>query len=41
MRDLLLFVTLAFIFGIFCPKIACQVQKSPKSNKQNKIELAF
>ena len=39
--DLLLFVDLTFIFCVFSPKIACQVPKPPKSNKQNKIELAF
>jgi hypothetical protein len=32
---------LVFIFRVFSPKIACQVQKPPKSLKQNKIELAF
>jgi hypothetical protein len=30
-----------FIFFKNSPKIACQVPKSPKPNKQHKFELAF
>jgi hypothetical protein len=30
-----------FIFRVFSPKIARQVPKASKSDKQNKIELAF
>jgi hypothetical protein len=29
-----------FFFSEFSPKIACQVPKPPKSNKQKRIELA-
>jgi hypothetical protein len=35
--DLLFFVAFAIIFGVFSPKIACQVPTPPKSNKANKI----
>jgi hypothetical protein len=41
MGDLLLFVAFAFILRVFSPKIACQVPKPLKSNKQKKIEVAF
>jgi hypothetical protein len=36
-----LFVSFAIIFRVFRPKIACQVQKPPKSHKQNKIGPSF
>jgi hypothetical protein len=40
-KDLLLFVALAFIFHVFSPKIACQVQKPPKPLQTNTIRMAF
>jgi hypothetical protein len=39
--DLLLFQVFAFIFHVFSPKIACQVQKQPNSLSINDIQLAF
>jgi hypothetical protein len=40
-EDLFLFVAFAFIFCIFCPKIACQALPSPNHLKINNIRVAF